>query len=545
MTGSTVGSTPVQQMESLSELIIDTLRNISASRQPLNVATLSQALSRNSKLTKLFTSSDGDSHHRSDSPEDQIQALRAEITKAISQKEDASRQSGEFQRLAQETRTLMKRCLLALLTLTYTPSNKPFFPELNELRELAIQDAPTNALEDALSRLKDTVHRKDLEENGTENLPEPGFWGRFRRKKEASQEQPVRNDVHLKQFQDFFIDTLNHLDFDFNKEHLRGFADLSHRIEESADFNQLLVILDDFSSLMRIQRDIRMEERRQVTDFIAEISSGVFEMENHLLFSVNQSTQMLESDKKFTSLIEGQVDEIGDSFHMTQTLAEIKEVIHVKLSTIRQAIEDKRQEDLQRQEDTCRELGCLQENLKNMKCEIEQVQERSRALEIESLVDSLTEIPNRRAFDKRIKEELVRYHRYQQIFSLLLFDIDHFKNVNDRYGHKAGDKCLREVIRRIKPALRQADFLSRYGGEEFVVIVPGIERGDAANMADRLCRLVERTRFTYHTEQIPLTISIGVTQVDTEDRDQDTLFNRVDSAMYQAKKTGRNRVVSL
>ena len=108
-----------------------------------------------------------------------------------------------------------------------------------------------------------------------------------------------------------------------------------------------------------------------------------------------------------------------------------------------------------------------------------------------------------------------------------------------------GTSCLREIIKRIKPILRESDFLARYGGEEFALILPAIEEEKARAVAERLCRIIERTRFLYQTQDIPLTISIGVSQTKVSDEYQDDLFNRADKALYEAKSGGRNRVAVL
>src|SRR5208337_5436215 len=107
-----------------------------------------------------------------------------------------------------------------------------------------------------------------------------------------------------------------------------------------------------------------------------------------------------------------------------------------------------------------------------MKQEIVRVQKRAKVLEEETLLDPLTGVHNRRAYEKRIQEELARFERHGEIFSILMIDIDNFKSVNDRYGHSAGDRCLEEFTKLIGKILRGTDFLARYGGEEFITILP-------------------------------------------------------------------------
>ena len=98
-------------------------------------------------------------------------------------------------------------------------------------------------------------------------------------------------------------------------------------------------------------------------------------------------------------------------------------------------------------------------------------------------MDPLTEVYNRRAYEKRLNEELQRYLRHQRPFSMLLLDVDHFKSINDQFGHAVGDLCLKEIIKRVRPLLRESDFLARFGGEEFVVLLPETERKAAMAVA--------------------------------------------------------------
>lgn len=121
-------------------------------------------------------------------------------------------------------------------------------------------------------------------------------------------------------------------------------------------------------------------------------------------------------------------------------------------------------------------------------------------------------------------------------------DVDNFKRVNDTYGHKAGDKCLKELAKLIKSSLRQSDFLARYGGEELIAILHKCDSASARNVAEKIRRRIEPTRFSYRDETIPVTISLGVTEVIPSDTEPETPFIRVDEAMYQAIKDGRNRV---
>ena len=155
----------------------------------------------------------------------------------------------------------------------------------------------------------------------------------------------------------------------------------------------------------------------------------------------------------------------------------------------------------------------------------------------------MTGVYNRRAWEKRLLEDVERFERHKEIFSIVMIDIDDFKSINDRYGHWAGDRCLEELTRLIKKILRGTDFLARYGGEEFIAILSGADEQGVGIVAEKMCRIVERARFHYQGEEIPLTISIGGTAVMASDQTAETVFKRADMALYEAKRTGRNRSV--
>jgi diguanylate cyclase (GGDEF)-like protein len=158
-------------------------------------------------------------------------------------------------------------------------------------------------------------------------------------------------------------------------------------------------------------------------------------------------------------------------------------------------------------------------------------------------VDGLTQIYNRRYFDEALEREVNRSKRYQRSLSLVVFDIDHFKNVNDTYGHLAGDNLLRQLSTQIKPRLRREDVFARTGGEEFGVLLPEIDLDGARATAEKVRRIVETMLFRHEQKAIPCTVSLGVAALEAGDDSGKTLYARADARLYQAKEAGRNRVV--
>ncbi len=302
---------------------------------------------------------------------------------------------------------------------------------------------------------------------------------------------------------------------------------------------------DDIIGLAQNYMQMINAERVLITDFISEIGAGLLEVERQYLDSMNQTGQSHSENKKFNSLLENQVEDMKKPAQLSTTLAEFRGIVMSRLASIRAALEEKRRSETLIQEKLTEEMESLNENLDRMKKEVDQVHAKRKALEKEVLIDPLSGVSNRRALRERLKNELYRFQRYRQFFSMLLFDIDQFKVINDRHGHWAGDRCIKEIIKRIKPILRETDLMGRWGGDEFLVIFAGTDVESAAAVAERLRKLIENTRFVYHKHEISLTVSIGVTETRDSDATVEMVFNRVDKAMYQAKKKGRNMVAVL
>ena len=156
----------------------------------------------------------------------------------------------------------------------------------------------------------------------------------------------------------------------------------------------------------------------------------------------------------------------------------------------------------------------------------------------QNMTDSLTGIPNRRAYDQKLTAEASRAQRTGNALCLLLVDIDHFKSYNDEFGHPAGDAALQAVARLLHSALRPYDFLARYGGEEFAIILPSTDLTDALLVAERLRGLIANAEFAHRK----LSISIGASRLDTESGPR-ALVLAADNGLYRAKAAGRNKVV--
>lgn len=212
-------------------------------------------------------------------------------------------------------------------------------------------------------------------------------------------------------------------------------------------------------------------------------------------------------------------------------IKKIKSTLAAEVETIKDTVRQKQARDQ-------RQVIVLSEKVEALHVELEQAKEAS-------LTDALTEIANRRAFDQKLLRCVEQNLIGKLPFSLILIDIDDFKRVNDRYGHLIGDRVLMAMADSCKQSIRADDFIARFGGEEFAILLPGASRKNAVKKAQHLCRQIANTRYALSdgedSDQLSITVSMGVAAFERGDTCQ-TLIDRADKALYQAKTIGKNRV---
>ncbi|HUY88094.1 MAG TPA: GGDEF domain-containing protein [Pirellulales bacterium] len=182
----------------------------------------------------------------------------------------------------------------------------------------------------------------------------------------------------------------------------------------------------------------------------------------------------------------------------------------------------------------------LQSELAEARDELERQRQQVDSLVAEARTDALTGLPNRRSFDEELGRRFDQWRRNEVPVSLLLIDIDHFKSINDRFGHPTGDAALRWTARIVRAALREMDVPARYGGEEFAAILPGTRLAGASNVAERLRATIAARTFEENGARLAVTVSIGASTAMANDTPEE-LVARADEALYQAKRHGRNR----
>jgi len=159
-----------------------------------------------------------------------------------------------------------------------------------------------------------------------------------------------------------------------------------------------------------------------------------------------------------------------------------------------------------------------------------------------TIIDGLTQVHNKRYLYEALERELIRGRRHSRHLAVLMFDIDHFKRINDLHGHLAGDFVLKELARIVQSRIRRDEVFARYGGEEFCIILPETMLDGTVELGERLRQQIQDHTFVFQQDKIKVTISIGCAVLTEEDRNAGELLKRADERLYQAKNSGRNRV---
>jgi diguanylate cyclase len=238
---------------------------------------------------------------------------------------------------------------------------------------------------------------------------------------------------------------------------------------------------------------------KRLQDLADEMSSSVGEHRNRL----DQASQLLKSEngQSNESLAEMVADVIGDMVRANQS---------------------------------------LQSKLETAESRLEQQAAEIEAHISRSLTDPLTGLPNRREFNDRLEERMAAWNRRGEPFSLLMLDVDHFKKLNDRYGHPAGDQVLAAISRALRGAVRREDAVVRYGGEEFAILLPNTSLDQIARVVQNIHDAVTRVVVDHNGQKIAATISGGAAAIATHEQEA-SLIERADAALYAAKAAGRNR----
>lgn len=307
----------------------------------------------------------------------------------------------------------------------------------------------------------------------------------------------------------------------------------------AVDEEELEQILGRIADLVTTMRTRAQSERAEVESFLKQLTNNLRELDLSLQGAVAAHRETVEDGRALGAEVQVQVQGIEDSVRWAQNLDHLKQVVQERVDTIRRHMDVFRRTEDERIERAEQEVAKLKSRLHNLETESAALRERIREERSQALLDPLTEVPNRLAYNERIEQEYARWKRYQVPLVFTVWDVDNFKRINDTYGHQAGDKVLKVVAKVLSSQVRETDFVARYGGEEFVILLPETDLAQARVVTEKIRAAVEACEFHYRGERVRITISCGLAQF-TEGDEADAAFARADAAMYRAKAAGRN-----
>lgn len=282
-------------------------------------------------------------------------------------------------------------------------------------------------------------------------------------------------------------------------------------------------------------------ERAQSFAFVHAIGEKLQINHADLQNCLSIAHSLAQEDKGQDKKLSDQLQQLRQLVSSSDSLTELKRVVPAHLVIMDAVLQErfllqrKEQELLEQVAALTERLKATEEDATNYKNRLNRQQQRLQ-------VDTLTQLHNRSALDERLALEYKRWLRYQSPLCLAIVDVDHFKSINDQFGHLAGDKALKVIARALSTALRDTDFVARFGGEEFVVLLPGISENSIQLPLDKLRSVIKGIPFRFKDERISISISLGATLFRSGDRITDA-FERADKALYEAKNTGRDRIV--
>ncbi|NMX67939.1 diguanylate cyclase [Pseudomonas sp. WS 5111] len=339
-----------------------------------------------------------------------------------------------------------------------------------------------------------------------------------------------------KHIEDTLLGLLGDLDL---PEHHRPQAEaMRERLAHGLNWYELLPILDDLAVLMLAITDSGQHEFEA---YLKRLNERLEAFQANLQAASDGHADSRSAAREMDTQIREQMDGLQSSVQEAADLDDLKQVLESHLEGLLGAMDEHQKQRDQREHEVAARLQGLAERVASMEQEAQGYREHLEVQRQKALIDPLTGLPNRAAWSERLESEVNTWHQQGNSLSLAMLDLDHFKRINDSYGHLAGDKVLKIIANVLGKRLRPTDFIARFGGEEFVLLMPDSALGDALQLGERLRAAIEACPFHFKGERVTITMSIGMAQFQPGER-SDLTLKRADEALYRAKAAGRNQV---
>ncbi|WP_448089219.1 diguanylate cyclase [Pseudomonas azerbaijanoccidentalis] len=310
------------------------------------------------------------------------------------------------------------------------------------------------------------------------------------------------------------------------------------RLKNGLNWYELLPILDDLATLMLAISDSGQHEFEA---YLLRLNERLESFQSNLQAASADHADSRSAAHALDTQIREQVDGLQTSMHEAADLEDLKHVLENHLEGLLGTMDEHRKQRDEREQEVAARLQSLAERVAHMEQEASGFREHLEEQRQKALIDPLTGLPNRAAWSERLEHEVGQWQQHGNTLMLAMLDLDHFKRINDNYGHLAGDKVLKIIATVLRKRLRGSDFIARFGGEEFVLLLPSTVPAAGMKLLEHLRASIEACPFHFKGERVTITISMGLTAFKPGEH-SDLVLKRADQALYRAKNAGRNRV---
>lgn len=313
---------------------------------------------------------------------------------------------------------------------------------------------------------------------------------------------------------------------------------LRQRMFGRLNWYELVPLLDDLSGLVLSLND---QGHREFEGYLKQLNQRLDSFQNHLQQVNEGHDEAREQERSFSEELREQVSDLQTHVQEAAEPDNVKKALESRLDGMLTHMEQYQQQREARELEMAERLKTLSERVVSMEQEANDYRSHVEEQRKKALTDPLTGLPNRAAWTERLDAEVSLWQRYHSSLLLAVIDVDHFKRVNDDFGHLAGDKVLKIIGTQLSKKLRRTDFIARFGGEEFVVLLPNTSMEEGEPLIQALRAAIEACPFHFKGERVTITCSAGLTAFQTGEGSKQA-FERADQALYRAKRGGRNRI---
>lgn len=327
-------------------------------------------------------------------------------------------------------------------------------------------------------------------------------------------------------------------DLSLPERHKAQAQEMRERVARGLNWYELIPVLDDLAVLMLAITDSGQHE---FETYLQQLNERLDSFQSHLHEASAGHADNSSAARELDNQLREQVGGLQSSVQGAVDVDSLKHILENRLETLLGTMDEHQHERDRREQELAGRLQGLAERVASMEQEALGYREHLEEQRQKALIDPLTGLPNRAAWSEQVEREMLDWQESGGHLAMAILDLDHFKRINDSYGHLAGDKVLKIVADQLRKRLRPRDFIARFGGEEFVLLLPQTSPAAAAQVAETLRAAIEACPFHFKGERVVITTSIGLSAFRSGERG-DQVLKRADAALYRAKDQGRNRV---